>query len=123
MTPGLRHLKMVGILDRVGIARRVKLSPEQSDATRMKSLVDALLAQNAPCAVLMLHSSSLIVGTSPYVRTPDDLERLYRRLDEVFTYCCKHCEMNAPTLTRFANDYRDQDAAQSATSQIGVESN
>lgn len=115
MAPGLRQLRMVGILDRLGIAQRIKLSPEQSDASRMKTLIDALREQQAPCAVLMLHSSSLIRGTSPYVRTEEALGRLFRRLDDVFAYCRVRLQMCGPTLSEFASEYRQHHASRTAT--------
>ena len=113
--PGLKQLRAVGILDRIGIARRIKLSPEQSDVFEMRALIDALRAQHAPCAVLMLHSSSLVEGMSPYVRLRDDLERLFDRLDGVFHYCRNDCGMPTATLSRFAEQFRLNLHEQTAT--------
>src|SRR5207244_2420441 len=81
-------LRMVGILDRLGLSHRIKLSPEQADAREMTRLLDVLLVQDAPCAVLMFHSSSLVPGLSPYVGDAHRLERFYHDLEEVFDYCC-----------------------------------
>ena len=123
MSPGLRHIKAVGILDRIGIARRIKLSPEQSDAARMKSLINALLEQHAPCAVFMLHSSSLTVGTSPYARTADDLERLYNRMEDVFRFCREARDMESATLTQFAKSYLQQQSESPANHTLIAGSN
>jgi hypothetical protein len=50
----LGRLRMVGILDRLSLVRRIKFSPEQADATRMRALVDAYLSAGAPTMVMML---------------------------------------------------------------------
>jgi len=73
-----------GILDRLGLVRRVKLSPEQGGARDLKRLARAYLARGAPCLVLMLHSSSLLPGMSPYVAGNQELERFYLRLEATF---------------------------------------
>ncbi len=106
-TSWLRNVHAVGVLDRLGIVRRIKFSPEQSDAHRMRQLIDASLQRGAPTLVMSLHSSSLCVGCSPYTRTTADLERLYRNLETTFEYCRKTRDMSAATLTEFANHWRD----------------
>lgn len=73
-------LRMEGILDRLGVCRRVKLSPEQSNAPQMLRLIQNSLSQGAPCVVLMFHSSSLVPGFSPYVQTGQDLDEFFLRL-------------------------------------------
>jgi hypothetical protein len=103
--PWLRRFRSVGILDRLNVARRIKLSPEQSDVPRMKQLVDAYLAQGAPAMVLMFHSTSLLPGLSPYVKTEDDLKAFYRRVDETFAYCLREQAMATATVTAFAEDF------------------
>lgn len=104
MRPLPRRLRMVGIFDRLGIVQRIKLSPEQTDTARMQRLIAVLCEQQAPCAVLMLHSSSLTVGTSPYARTGEMLDRLFDRLDSVLAYCRKQ-DMPSATLTKFAEQH------------------
>ena len=100
-----RQLRMVGILDRLGISRRVKLSPEQADAEDMIRLVDALVAQQAACVVLMFHSSSLVPGFSPYVKDEAALKTFYNNLETVIRYCRQDRQMSASTLTEFAEDF------------------
>lgn len=106
MQPWLRRFHGVGILDRLGIVRRIKFSPEQADTRRMKQLVDAYLAQKTPAMVMMFHSSSLAPGYSPYVRTEADLNRFYRDLEATFDYCLKQRGMAASTLAEFAGSFR-----------------
>jgi hypothetical protein len=108
--PWLRSMHAVGILDRLGIARRIKFSPEQSDAHRLRQLVDASLTRGIPAMVMSLHSSSLCPGGSPYVRTANDLERFYRTLEETFEYCCCSRQMKSAMLTEFADAWSDHAA-------------
>ncbi len=97
-----RRLKAVGILDRLGLARRVKFCPEQASATDLCRLVDAYLANDAPVMVMMLHSSSLTARTSPY--TPDEagLERLLATLESTLSYCTRERKMSPAILSETA---------------------
>jgi hypothetical protein len=108
---GLSPLRLEGLLDRLNLVRRIKFSPEQSGERRMKQLAEAYLRQQAPAIVLMFHSSSLMPGYSPYVRTPADLERFYRRLESVFEYCMIHRSMTNSPLSEFARAWRDGNSA------------
>ncbi len=100
--PWLRRLHAEGILDRLGVVRRIKFSPEQADARRLRQLVAAYAAQRAPAMVMMLHSSSLVAGESPYVRTERDLREFDARLQEVFAFCLDKREMASAGLAEFA---------------------
>lgn len=82
----LRKLKAVGVIDRLGIARRVKFSPEQASCSDMRALVDCYLKLGLPCMVMMMHSSSLAAGYSPYASDRAALERFYARLEDAFAY-------------------------------------
>jgi hypothetical protein len=101
----MRHFRAVGIFDRLGLARRIKFSPEQSDAPRLRQLADAYVACQAPALVLMLHSSSLLAGYSPYARSRTELDELYRRLEQTFDYCLNAHQLHAATLTEFAASF------------------
>jgi hypothetical protein len=103
--PRLKLLHTEGILDRLGVVRKIKLSPEQADGKRMKQLINALNYLQAPALVMMLHSSSLLPGLSPYVRTPTDLEKFFGRLQDTFGYCIESQGMISRTLSEFASDF------------------
>jgi hypothetical protein len=95
----------VRILNRSGMVRYLGFLPEQYSAAQMRRLVDTYLVHGAPCMVMMLHSSSLAPGYSPFVPNPKRLERLYRALAEVFEYCQYQQGMVSQTLTAFAYTY------------------
>ncbi|MGC1275479.1 MAG: polysaccharide deacetylase family protein [Planctomycetaceae bacterium] len=93
------RLRSVGILDRIGIARRIKLSPEQAAVRDLNRLAGNCIARGAPCLVLMFHSSSLMAGGSTYVRDVEALERFYARLEGVFRYCRERWKLGSATLS------------------------
>ncbi|MFQ5734367.1 MAG: polysaccharide deacetylase family protein [Planctomycetaceae bacterium] len=97
-----RKLRLVGLLDRLGIARRIKLSPEQADAKAMIRLIDASIARGAECLVLMFHSSSLLPGHSPYVRDASALEGFLDRLASLFEHAVEGRGCSQETLTGIA---------------------
>ena len=97
-------MRLVGILDRLNVVRRIKLSPEQADARRMKQLIRACLTNQTPVLVMMLHSSSLMPGGSPYVQNQRDLDSLFANLEEVFEACRDRHQMACRTLTEFARE-------------------
>lgn len=101
----LRRLRLVGLMDRTRVLQRIKFSPEQSDAARMKRLVTAYHARGAPAMVMLLHSSSLVPGCAPYVPTAERLDALYRDLEETLEHCLAQRGMVAYTLTEFAEAY------------------
>lgn len=101
----LRPFHLVGILDRLGLVRHIKFSPEQSDGPRMNRLVDSYQKNHAPCMVLMLHSSSLSLGHSPYAQDDRGLERLYRILETTLEYCRSRHGMVGQTLSEFARSF------------------
>lgn len=100
-----RHFRLAGILDRLNLIRPVKLSPEQTSTIAARQLIDAAMRDGVNVLVLMFHSSSLLPGYSPYVKTEADLEGFYRWLDDIFSYCrCqKGCQYE--TLTSAATTW------------------
>lgn len=81
-----KHLKPVGILWHSGLLRKLHLSPEQGNAAQMKDLCNVLLEKKGRFFNMFLHSSSLLPGCNPYVRTKEDAETFYRDISEVVEY-------------------------------------
>ena len=93
-----RQMRAVGILDRTGIATKVKLSPEQATLAQMKQLSIAVINRGVQVLVLMFHSSSLLPGCSPYVKTEQDLDRFLERLSAFFVFAQEELSLSAITL-------------------------
>lgn len=67
-------------------AERITLSPEGNDVRAMKRLARALSHRQTPVLVVSLHSSSLSVGSNPYVRSKKDVHHMYDRLSQVLQF-------------------------------------
>lgn len=102
---GVSRFRLKGIFERLAILRKIKFSPEKADSKRLAALADAYMHQNAPCMVMMFHSSSLKAGHSPYVRDEAALERFLATIDQTFVYCLSTLAMSGATLTEFAQEY------------------
>lgn len=77
----LRRFRIPGILSRLGLLERIKLTPEGTTAADARRLTTALHARGQRVFVVTYHTSSLVPGLAPYVRTADDLERFLAWLD------------------------------------------
>jgi len=86
-TPGMTRLRLPGLLSRLGLVERLRLSPEGFNFDAMRRLVDARAARGPACFVLSFHSPSLLPGCTPYVRNEKDLgqflDALYDTLDHL----------------------------------------
>jgi len=104
--PAMRRFRLKGVLERIGVLRKIKFSPEKSDSKRLSTLASAYTRQAAPCIVMMFHSSSLVPGLSPYVPDPAALGSFLRTIDETFAYCLNTLGMRGATLSEFAAEFR-----------------
>jgi hypothetical protein len=80
-TARLARLRLPGILSRLGVVERIKLSPEGHNCAEMTRLVRWLHARGQRLFVLSLHSPSVEPGHTPYVRSDRELEALLEALD------------------------------------------
>lgn len=80
-----RILRLPAILARLGLAERIRLSPEGGKAGDARRLIRALYARGERVFVVSYHSSSLQVGGSPYAPDAAARDALLRRLEEILT--------------------------------------
>ena len=78
---GLR-LRLPAIASRLGLLERLRLTPEGHTLSDMQRHVCAAMAQGQRLFMLTYHSSSLLPGATPYVRTPAERAEFLARLDE-----------------------------------------
>lgn len=76
------------------------LRPNGMNLKLMLSILDRVLSENRPCAVLMLHSSEMMPGGSPNFRTPESIQVLYEHMEAVFKAAA--AGFRGQTLTEFA---------------------
>jgi hypothetical protein len=103
--PAVRRFRIKGILERAGVLRKIKFSPEKASSGRLATLANAYMRQNAPCLVMMFHSSSLKAGYSPYVTNEAELDRFLATIGETLEYCLGQLGMCGDTLTGFATEF------------------
>ncbi len=82
-SPEVARWRIGSALPRVRFAERVTLSPEGNDAAAMERLVRGLSARGQSILALSFHSSSLLAGRNPYVRSKRDLHGFYDRLSAI----------------------------------------
>jgi len=73
----LRSLPLAGLASRLGIVRRVILTPEGETLPALLALAERLLEQGERFLHVFWHSPSLVPGLSPFVRSGADRERLF----------------------------------------------
>jgi len=86
-TSPLHRWKLASLLGRLGLIRKVWLSPEQETAERMVQLVKQMKWHGYGLLNLVFHSSSLLAGCNPFVRTIDEQESFLVRLRRFLEYC------------------------------------
>ena len=92
---GLR-LHLPGILARLGLFERIRLSPEGVSFDEMKRLTAALLASGRRLFSMSFHSPSLEPGHTPYVRNAADLQSFLGVIERYCEYFFGECG-GAPT--------------------------
>jgi hypothetical protein len=73
-------------LSRFGLAERITLTPEGIDTAANKRLTKQLIAQGHRVFQLSYHSSSLVAGNTPYVRTERELDQFLDRIDQYLDF-------------------------------------
>ena len=77
----LRGLPLAGLASRLGVVRRVILTPEGESLPALLALAARLIEQGERFLHVFWHSPSLVPGLSPFVASRDDRERLLATLE------------------------------------------
>ena len=109
--PVLRPLHLAGLAARVGLIKRIFLSPEMQDVPDMLTLSRHLIDQGLGYLHLFFHSGSLRPGLSPY--SPDEaaVERLYGRIASYLEELARTASLTFVTVSEAAARLRGGDAA------------
>ena len=102
-TPLGRKSKLAAISNRLGVTRHVKLSPEGTTLAELRDLVRSSLLAGVTHLVLMLHSTSLLPGYSPYAKDVQGVDALYERLEGALMYATKFHGCVGVTLSELPN--------------------
>ena len=75
-----RAIRLPGLASRAGLVSKLALKPELESVKDMLRLARTLIGQGCSHLQIMWHSPSLLPGTSPFVRTPAERDRLLARI-------------------------------------------
>ena len=80
--PDTVRLHLPGIFARLGLLERITLTPEGVSIQELKRLTRILLRHGQRVFIFNYHSSALLPGSTPYVRSRAELDRMIRTIDE-----------------------------------------
>jgi hypothetical protein len=106
----LRHLRLIGLAERLRLVRRAWLSFESPLGRPMLPFLRLLRKLRPQCVDFMLHSSSLLVGGSGFTRTAADREQLFASIDEALGAVRSWSDFRPATVTEVA-DHLEQNHA------------
>ncbi|MGH6875836.1 MAG: polysaccharide deacetylase family protein [Rhizomicrobium sp.] len=98
-----QRLRAGAMLSRLGLLERLRLSPEGHTLADMKRQTRVALAHGERYFMLTWHSSSLLPGTNPYVRTEEDRQRFLSTQDAYFAFFAGACGGRTTSVSAFAS--------------------
>jgi hypothetical protein len=101
-SPAAARLRVPGILSRLGLATRSRLTPEGVPAEEQCRLLDAMVKGGRSFFTLTYHSPSLAPGHTPYVRDEADLTAFLGSIAKVLRHFRDELGGEFTTLTRYA---------------------
>lgn len=84
--PLSRRLHVLGILDAAGILNRRWLSPELSTGKELIRLTKSFISEGYSFLNMSFHSTSLLPGKSPFVKSREDLSKFLNRIESFLKY-------------------------------------
>jgi len=103
-----RRLHLRGALARLRLLDLCWLYPALFSARQMTAACDRLVADGVPALTVLLHSSELAPGESPYARTPTDVARLQERFRRLVEHARRRHGARGETLAEFAHRHRKE---------------
>lgn len=79
-SPPMLRAHLPGVLSRLGMLERLRLSPEGFNFEHSKRLIDTYMKRGDTCFVVSFHSPSLRPGCTPYVRNQRQLDEFLENL-------------------------------------------
>ena len=100
----LAHFGRVPVMDSF-LGRSVRLSPEGTELSWMKTVVAEKLALGQRDIVVSLHSTSLVKGGNPYARTSADIEGIVSRLSAFVRWMIERHNAHPLTASATYSEY------------------
>jgi len=99
--PSLRWARLPGILSRLKLLDRLRLSPEGYDFDDQRTLTRALLTAGQRMFVYSFHSPSVMPGGTPYVDSDAQLTRFLDHCKRYLDYFTEDLKGVAPSVSQF----------------------
>lgn len=106
--PAWSRFHVIGALWALMLHRKIYLSPELSTASDMIALCKQMLQMECPVIHMYLHSSSLLPGSTRYVQSEKDKNRLIRRIESVVSFLRSECNVEPVPITEAALRLREE---------------
>ena len=100
-SPRGARLHLPGVFARLQLLERITLTPEGMSIHDLKRLTRLLLGRGQRVFTFNYHSSTLLPGFTPYVRTEADLDRMIQTIDEYLHFFLDQLGGVAMTPTEF----------------------
>lgn len=84
----LRHLRPIGILWRLGLLRQVSVTPEGNECRDVIACIDASIKRGDSVINMFIHSSNLLPGCTPFVKTEKDKIKMMDTINR----CASHMQ-------------------------------
>jgi hypothetical protein len=81
-----KNFHLLGILGRLRLLNKVWLSPEFADADLMIRLARRMMEKRFTCLNMSFHSTSLMAGLSPFVRSKEEETGFLRRIESFLIF-------------------------------------
>jgi len=95
-----RRSHLPGIVERLGILNKIRLSPEQFELEPMIKLINNFKDKGIPCLNMTFHSTCLLPGACPFVRTKEAREDFLGKIRSMLEYM-KELNLYSATLREF----------------------
>ncbi len=96
--PFYKKIKLNGIANRLGLVSLRWLSPELSSTKEMIMLSKSLVSSGFPYLHMMFHSTTLQPGNNEYVKSEQELDIFFSKIEAFFQYCSEN-DMEFTTLS------------------------
>lgn len=103
--PATKRLRIAGLAERLGLVRRVILSPETESAEEMIRASSHMISEGMRHLHMYFHSSSLVPGLTPFARTAAESQRLYDAIEEYVESLSDIADLSFCTVSEAAVRY------------------
>ncbi|WP_417849860.1 hypothetical protein [Thalassoglobus sp.] len=101
-SPALAKLRLIGILNKLGVASRVWLNFECEEAHRIVKFLDIAASSGLGHLTFTVHSSSLSPGPGPYCQSEQDCDRILLGIESVFQVLQREPIFQPATMSQLA---------------------